>query len=264
MSLNAARPQAPDSRSPREFIVRDIIRGLYEGRYLPGQRLVEAGLTAHYRVSRGPVREALNWLAARGVVSLTLQRGGEVRLLSREDAVDVLVVVESLIGLAAGLAALRAESPGAVSGLRSSLSRLEEFDPSSGTPEYAHARDSFYGTLLDIAGNAELRRIMPGTLVHLVRVQYRDALRAVGPSRHADYHAIARAVLSRQPMKAEAAARAHIGKMIAVLAPPPQRDWGRNLSDVSFGLGLAGQSPPERSRRRKRRRTHSKETPVGS
>jgi DNA-binding GntR family transcriptional regulator len=125
MTRKPSRQPIDENRSPRDLIVRDLIKGLYEGRYLPGQRLVEADLTAHYRVSRGPVREALNWLAAHGIVSLTLQRGAQVRRLSREEAVDILVIVESLIGLAACLAAIRARSSEAAGRLRQSLLRLD-------------------------------------------------------------------------------------------------------------------------------------------
>lgn len=224
---SVARAPAPEGRSPRDRIARDIIKGLYEGRYAPGQRLIEAELTAHYRVSRGPVREALNALAAHGIVSLTLQRGAQVRRLSREEAVDILVVLESLIGLAACLAALHARSSEGAGKLREAVARIERFDPASGSSEYASARDSFYGAVLEIAGNAELRRIMPGTLVHLVRVQFRDALRAVDGSRHADYRAIAKAVFAGAAGRAEAAARAHIAKMIAALTGYPGEAWGR-------------------------------------
>lgn len=216
---------AHPSRSPRERIVRHIIEGLYEGHYAPGQRLVEAELTANYQVSRGPVREALNWLAARGIVLLTPQRGAQVRRLSREEAIDVLVIVESLIGLAARLAARRLSSPQEAGKLRAALARLEEFDPSSARSEYAYARDSFYGALMDIAGNAELRRIMPGTLVHLVRVQYRDALRPADATRHADYRAIAKGVFAGRAQDAQSAARAHISNMIAVLAHHSGEVW---------------------------------------
>lgn len=254
MVRNTADLPNLESRSPRELIVRDIIKGLYEGRYVPGQRLVEADLTAQYQVSRGPVREALNWLAAHGIVSLTLQRGAQVRRLSREEAIDVLVVVESLIGLAACLAALRVQSSQAVSKLRGALTRLEEFDPTSGSPEYAHARDSFYGALMEIAGNAELRRIMPGTLVHLVRVQYRDAVRAANRTRHADYRAIAKAVLTGEAEAAEFEARAHIAKMIAVLAHHPGEAWGRSLPALRTASARFGNTPSERPSRGKRSR----------
>jgi len=251
--LEGRPPAGPERSSPRELIARDIIRGLYEGRYEPGERLVEADLTAHYHVSRGPVREALNWLAAHGIVSLTLQRGAQVRRLSRDDAIDILVVVESLIGLAACLAALHVRSSEAARKLRGALARLEEFDSSSGSAEYAHARDRFYGALMEIAGNAELRRIMPGTLVHLVRVQYRDALRAADPTRHADYRAIAKAVLAGRAEAAESAARAHIAKMIAVLAHYPGKAWGRALPALGAAIGRSGQVLPDRPSRRKQR-----------
>jgi DNA-binding GntR family transcriptional regulator len=70
------------TRSPREHIVRDIIGGLYEGRYVPGQRLVEADLTRQYDASRGPVREALNWLSARPNAAQRVARTPIVKTLA--------------------------------------------------------------------------------------------------------------------------------------------------------------------------------------
>lgn len=206
-----------EALSPRQIIVRDIIRGLYEGRYAPGQRLIEVDLTTHYKASRGPVREALNWLAAHGIVLLTLQRGAQVRRLTLEEAISIMVVVEPLVGLGARLAAGRIKTQGAAAKLRQALAHLTAFDPSSGGPDHVHARDSFYGALLEIGGNAELRRIMPRVLVHLVRVQFPEAVKKNDPSRHADYRAIAKAVLAGSADEAEAAARAHIARMIAAL-----------------------------------------------
>ena len=40
-------------------VYRGIVDGLYRGRYVPGQRLVEADLTRDFEVGRGSVREAL-------------------------------------------------------------------------------------------------------------------------------------------------------------------------------------------------------------
>jgi DNA-binding GntR family transcriptional regulator len=214
---NSRKTEALKTGSPREYIVRDIIRGLYEGRYVPGQRLIESDLTADYRTSRGPVREALNWLSAHGIVSLIPQRGAQVRRLSQEEAQDILVVVEPLIGLAARLAAGRIGWSTAASRLRDALERLAGFDPTSSGPDYAQARDSFYGALLEIGGSTELRRVMPSVLVHLVRVQYREVLKIADAQRHADYRAIAREVFAGRPDAAEAAARAHIARQIAAL-----------------------------------------------
>ena len=59
--MNAASPRNNQrSRlSSSDQIVRDVVRGLYEGRFVAGQRLVEPDLMRLYGVSRGTVREAL-------------------------------------------------------------------------------------------------------------------------------------------------------------------------------------------------------------
>jgi DNA-binding GntR family transcriptional regulator len=216
----APRQQVSDGASPRERVVRDVIRGLYEGRYTPGQRLVEAKLTAAYGVSRGPVREALNRLAAMGIVSLTLQRGGQVRKLSVREAIDILVVVQGLVGIAGRLAASRSDLDKAGERMREALKRLDAIDPSSSAAaEYAVARDNFYAALIHLADNAELRRILPAAQIHLIRVQFRSSLQVVDRVRLADYHRIADAVLAGRPTAAEAAVRAHFARTIKSLQP---------------------------------------------
>lgn len=212
-----ARQLNSDSHSPRELVVRTIIRGLYDGRYRPGQRLKEIDLTNSMGVSRGPVREALNRLAATGIVSLTLQRGAQVRRLSREEAIGILLVVQPLVGLAARFAAERITMPGAADRLREALDRLVCFDPASNAPEHALARDYFYAALTDIAGNAELKRILPSVQIHLIRTQFRDTMAVTNRNRQADYRRIAAAVAAGRPTIAEAAARAHIARAITAL-----------------------------------------------
>lgn len=213
----------PDSRvprleSPRDIVFRDVIRGLYEGRFAPGQRLVEGDLTTLYGVSRGPVREALSRLAAEGIVDLRPQRGAVVRRLSRDEAIDIMRVVGSLMGLAARLAVRRIDLPGMAARLENLLAELESYDPSTPAPDYAIARDRFYGALIDLAGNAELRRRMPAVQVHLIRVQFRTNMGHADATRHADYRAIAAAVIARDPDAAEAAARRHFDNVVAALS----------------------------------------------
>lgn len=207
---------ADDSRSPREQVVRNIIRGLYDGRYQPGQRLKEAELTQSMGVSRGPVREALNRLAANGIVALTLQRGAQVRKLSRDEAIGILVIIQSLVGLAARLAAERITPPEA-GRLQQALDCVVRYDPASIAPEHALARDRFYATLSEMSGNAELQRILHTVQIHLIRTQYRAAMADTNRYRHGDYRRIAAAVSAGKPAAAENAARSHIGRAIAAL-----------------------------------------------
>lgn len=217
MSGRAAPCAGDADRGARETVVRDVIRGLYEGRYEPGQRLYEAQLTRIHGISRGPVREALNKLAAMDIVELTLQRGARVKVLRVDEALDTLVVVRELIALAARLAALNIDRPGAREKMASVGRDLATFDPSSDGAEFALARDSFYAALTEIAGNTQLKAMLPVVRIHLIRVQFRAVLRATDATKHKDYRRIAQAVLSGRPGEAEAAVLAHFARAIEAL-----------------------------------------------
>jgi DNA-binding GntR family transcriptional regulator len=206
-----------DASSPRERVVRDLIRGLYEGRYQPGQRLVEAQLTATYGISRGPVREALNRLAASGIVVLTPERGAEVRMLSISEAIDTLIVVQGLIGIAARLAAMHIDRPGAAARMEAAVEGLLQFDPASGDAEHAKLRGRFYRALTDTAGNSELSRVLPNVQIHLIRVQFYNVMKATDRTRKKDYRQIADAILAGRASTAEAIAKRHIGRAIEAL-----------------------------------------------
>jgi DNA-binding GntR family transcriptional regulator len=204
--------------SPKARVTRDIIQGLYEGRYKAGERLFESDMTSRHAVSRGTVREALNGLSAMGVVDLTPQRGARIRSLTRDNAADILVVLQGLIGIASRLAARNVAS-GADPGLLTEVvSRMEAHHAEDGTMGYAMLRDEFYTTLTRITGNAELSRLLPSMAVHLIRVQFRDALLQAGHHRHRDYRQIIEAILGGQAEVAEATARFHLQRSIDALA----------------------------------------------
>lgn len=169
-------------------------------------------------MSRGPVREALNALAAMNIVELSPQRGAQVRVLRIEEAIDTLVVAQTLIGLSARLAAANSHRPEARKRLKSALRALEDFPPDSTSAEFAAARDSFYGGVNAMAGNIELKRVMPTVLIHLVRVQFRSVLRANDSTRHRDYLRMATAILAGKPKEAEKAARVHLARAIRSLS----------------------------------------------
>jgi DNA-binding GntR family transcriptional regulator len=207
---------AGDSVSSRELVIQDVIRGLYEGRYRPGQRLVEAKLTAAYGVSRGPVREALNRLAAMGVVSLALQRGAQVRELTLKAAIDMLSVVQGLLSLAARQAAERGDRAAGGRALEVLLERLST-EAGHQPADQAIARDEFYAALAELAGNEELNRVFLGVQIHLVRVQFGGPTQAIDHHRLADYRRIVSAVVDGDPARAEAAMRRHFARSIALL-----------------------------------------------
>jgi DNA-binding GntR family transcriptional regulator len=194
-----------------------VVLGLYEGRYQPGQRLTEAKLTAQFGTSRGPVREALNRLAALGVVELAPRRGAQVKVLATCEAIDILVVVQSLLSTAARLAAQNIDAPGARERMEAAWTSISRFDPASAEGDFGVARNAFYATLMDIAGNSALQRIMPGVQIHLVRVQFRSVLRASDSTRHASYRKITEAVVAGKPALAGSLVSTHLKRAVMAL-----------------------------------------------
>lgn len=213
--------------SSADKVFRGIVRGLYDGRYVPGQRLVEADLTRDFKVSRGSVREALNRLTAEGIVALNLHRGAHIRSLTREEAFEIMDLLEVLIGLSARLAAQRIDLPGHRALLRDCIAALSDHERRPQFFEFVRARNDFYRALLRIAGSSELKRLLTSVQVNLIRIQSR-ALEAEGGReklRLEDYRAITTAVLAGDARRAEAAARRHVRNVRDLLSRLPRQTY---------------------------------------
>lgn len=193
--------------------MRDVMQGLAEGRFAPGQRLAEPDLMARYGLGRSTVREGLGRLAAAGIVVQVPHKGAQIRLLSRRAARDVLRVTEPLLGLAA-LQAAEAVAAGAdPAPLAEAAAEYDRATPD----EKPRARARYYRALTRLAGNAELERLLPLLQVHLIRAQLRQA-RPSGAQARA---ALVRAVTAGDAAAAEGAARSHVRALIAVLPGVP-------------------------------------------
>jgi DNA-binding GntR family transcriptional regulator len=214
------RTPSPAVSSP-DLIFRDIVRGLYQGTYVPGQRLVEADLTQKWGVSRGSVREALNRLAAEGIVVLSRHRGAAIRMLNRQEMQDLLEVLETLIGMAARLAAKRIGVGGNRSLFREAFEGLMAFRERPDSFDLLRARNRFYRALTTIGGNKELEGMLERMNVHLLRVQLRALHAGMVTERFEDYGCVGEAVLAGDARRAELAARRHVRAMAAAVEQVP-------------------------------------------
>jgi len=198
--------------SSPDRVVEAIVQGIRSGRYVPGQKLIEADLTHGLGVSRGPVREALKRLTAEGVVMLTRHRGAYIRALSRTEADETLVVLEMLTGLMARLAAETVHAGDHAERIREAYEWLSAYkNGRASANEYIEKRRQFYDTLVDIGDNEQLKRIMPTIQIHLLRLQVQPYL--TGKSRAEQlrsYAEVTAAVLAGKPALAERAMRRHI------------------------------------------------------
>ncbi len=194
-------------------VYRGIVDGLYRGRYVPGQRLVEADLTRDFEVGRGSVREALSRLAAEGLVSMNLHRSATIRSLSRAETRDLVALLEVLNGFAARLAAERVEEGNNRKLIAEAYAALADVEVQRDFLRFARARNTFYKTMVAMGANHELARLMPRTNVDLIRVQFRSYATVDDDLRMEDYRAIYDAINEGQGRKAETAARSHIRRL---------------------------------------------------
>ena len=218
------RRPSPATSSP-DVVAERLRDGVRTGRYVPGQRLVEADLTAELKLSRGPIREALKLLAAEGLVELSRHRGAALRQLSRREVRDILTIQESLTSLAARLAAERIAQPGNRRRFKAAHAALLAAHR-RGQDESAvlDARVRFYVELVAIGGNLELARFVPIPQTNLLRAQFERHLPlAEREHRRADYQQLAALILGGKPGPAATAMARHIRRTrLAIEALP---DW---------------------------------------
>nr|WP_293244268.1 GntR family transcriptional regulator [Panacagrimonas sp.] len=158
-------PSSPDQ------VVETIKHGILLGRFVPGQRLIEADMTRDHRVSRGPVREALKRLNAEGIVALSRHRGAYIRLLTRREVLEILIALEAVVGLAARLAALNIAQNDHRARLQAAYDKLNAHGANGDRVLQSIDRNAFYETIFHIAGNHELSRIHPAVPTQILRMQ---------------------------------------------------------------------------------------------
>ena len=184
-----------------ERIGNVIIRGGYE----PGARIQEQEVADQFRVSRGPVREALRILERDGLVRIHARRGAQVTQLNVGEVHDLFEVRIALIGLSARLAAERRD-PEFIARMRAGVDRLASIakDDADAYTSAVYAQNIM---LAEGSGNPFLRA-MVFSLAHQTLRYSRLGLST--PKRRAqsarNWRALAAAVQGNDPAAAQAAA----------------------------------------------------------
>ncbi len=99
-----------DTHTPLRLAVTDAIRDrIADGRYPPGSRLYEEAIADELGVSRNPIREAFQVLAAEGFIEIEPRRGARVASVDRRRAAEIFEVRAALEGQVAELAATKGD-----------------------------------------------------------------------------------------------------------------------------------------------------------
>ena len=187
--------------------LRDAITS---GDLQPSQRLVEAELSETFGLSRAAVRTALVRLEQDGLVSHERHRGAKVRLVTEEEAVEILEARAALESVAVRSAARNATKAD-VTELRELLAQMKSLLKDGDLLRVSDVNARLHRRLLEISRNQTAIRLTATLNSQLVRFQFRTIL-APGraPQSLAEHTGVVDAVAAHDPDAAEQAMRTHL------------------------------------------------------
>jgi DNA-binding GntR family transcriptional regulator len=194
---------------------------LYEditgGRLQPNERLIELDLARELGISRAAVRNALIRLEQEGLVKREPNRGARVRLVSEEEAVEILEARTALESVAVRHAASN-RTPEDVADLRLILAEMESRLEGGDLLAASDMNGQFHRRLIEMTDHATISKLLRMLNSQMVRFQYRTILIPGRPARSlAEHKAIVEAVEAGDPDAAEKAMRAHLSHVTEAL-----------------------------------------------
>ena len=192
----------------RHAVLEQIRTGIMSGQWAPGERLYEDQIASELDVSRNPVREALQALAAEGFVELEPRRGARVAVVSAERANELFEMREALEGLCARLAATR-RSEEQLAGLQAMLA-----DGLAAAAAQQHDRlpslnTEFHQALAAAAGNTMLAAAID-QLGHVIEWVYARSISGRSARSWSEHEQIVDAIARGDAEEAQRRAAAHI------------------------------------------------------
>ena len=201
-------------RSADASLASDIAKRLEEeilrGRARPGARLDERELSERYKVSRTPVREALQRLSASGLVVARGRQGLQVAQMSVADLLDALSVVAELEALACVQAARRITDAQRVMLQKAHVACGEAAQRGDADPFY-DANIEFHDAIANASHNRvlqdELRRLSLKTAPYRRTITFQPGRMA---SSQVEHEAVLNAIISNNPAEAGNLMRQHV------------------------------------------------------
>ncbi|WP_114952099.1 GntR family transcriptional regulator [Sphingosinicella terrae] len=211
----ARRPQAgPAARDVVDWI-RDRIR---VGRFVPGQRLVEADITRETGAARSRVREALQRLETEGLVAIEEFRGASVKQFSFDEVRQIYRARMALEGLAAGEFAAHgtAEQKARLAGIQQ---ELDQWEASGDHDRFAGLNTAWHQLIIEGSGNDYIRQFLARLSVPVYRLLF-TTFYSVARIRNAnaDHRKITAAIVEGRVEEAERAMRDHVNQGLQALS----------------------------------------------
>jgi DNA-binding GntR family transcriptional regulator len=207
----------PGAAAPVDVAYERLRQGIVTGRLAANEHLVEADLVAELGVSRGTIRTVLARLEHEGLVEREYNHGAHVRMVSVEEAVEILQARSALEALGARFAALHA-SEAELAELHAILGRMPEFIAAGDLLGYSAQNSRLHSHIVRTSQHAVTQRLISGLNAQMVRFQYRTILVPGRPAKSFREHtAVAEAIIARDEDAAETAMRYHLSQVASTL-----------------------------------------------
>ncbi|QOQ39610.1 GntR family transcriptional regulator [Trueperella pecoris] len=147
--------------SKSSAVYEELRDGIVNGRYSPGYRLTLSTLAREFGVSTVPVREAIRWLQAEGLVEYTHNVGAQVSQIDISGYAESFATLAYLEGVATGLAAkeLSADQIARARGINAEMRYLvqaNQFDAAA----YRRLNGKFHSLLCSACPNTRVLTLL--------------------------------------------------------------------------------------------------------
>lgn len=162
-------------------VEKEIERLILGGKLRPGERLNEFQLANRFGMSRGPLREAMRSLNAKGLVDVVRNRGVFVREIPVDEALEIYDLRSAIFGLAGRLLADKLTDE-MLSKLKGFLKTMDEHAANGDFDAYYPVNLAFHAFLVTSTGNRTLVREYQSFVDRLHLCRTRTLVQAKGLS----------------------------------------------------------------------------------
>jgi len=196
-----------------EMIYKKLLNEIIIGKLYQGQRLIEKELIDLYKISKTPLREALIKLERVGLVQKNINRGFMVKRILRKDAAEIYDLREIMDGLS--VRKITENITGKkVKKIKNIIDDMELCIKNKEIDRYIKHDKYFHIILNELSGNKRLIEIMQNLnyqISILLKTSINSPERGINASFN-EHKKIFKAILSKDPIKAEEIAKNHIRK----------------------------------------------------
>ncbi len=130
-----------------------ILQKIWDGIYVPGQRLVVADLVEETGLRQGVIRDALRILAGEGMVELIPNKGARIPRFDRNDVPNVIRAIEAVCAAGLQYAAPHAHLPANRKRLKDAMQAIYAAAKNGNVKDFVNSLPDYHYVVNDISGN---------------------------------------------------------------------------------------------------------------